>query len=377
MAKGGGSVDDIVRQVMERLAKNAPKTAASTAKSGGRTAASVSAKAMTKAERSAANKAAHASRQGKLMAERAVEAPATKAARTAENRSKYIGKKMVEVNERWGGGSMKLDKAKSYFGQEAEKFNKVIDATDRILTKGSQGRRDSLTKQITKVKEYAKKEGYDLSVSDIAAITKDSLKSASRTNTRAKGNLKYLMEKYGTMNRKELVDTGARKAMAYEKRGKRLEGKKPDYMTANEKATQRRLANLEQRKQQERLIKKADSKMGSSTGARKKAYKPIKETESSMRLRAAQAKNAKKSVVDPKVAKMTDAQRKKLVSDTIKEKNRLKNVKVSGRGYTDAEAKAKLAALGEREMGGSNRLRAKNVKKKSSPEGLRKQFSKK
>ena len=323
MAKG--PYDDIVRKVLERLGANAPKAASSTAKSGGRTAPSVSAKAMTKAERSAANKAAHASRQGKLMAERAVEAPATKAARTAENRSKYIGKKMVEVNERWGGGSMKLDKAKSYFGQEAEKFNKVIDATDRILTKGSQGRRDSLTKQITKVKEYAKKEGYDLSVSDIAAITKDSWKSASRTNTRAKGNLKYLMEKYGTMNRKELVDTGARKAMAYEKRGKRLEGKKPDYMTANEKATQRRLANLEQRKQQERLIKKADSKMGSSTGARKKAYKPVVEKESSMRLRAAQDKNAalanktrtRKVLTD----KQKDARLAKLKKETVRPKS--------------------------------------------------------
>jgi hypothetical protein len=200
---------------------------------------------------------------------------------------------MVEVDERWGGGSMKLDKAKLYLGQEADKFNKVIDATDRILTRGSQGRRDSLTKQIKKMKEYAEKEGYKLSVSDIAAITRDSLKSASGTNTRAKGNLKYLMEKYGTMDRKELVDTGARKAMAFEKRGKRLEGKKPDYMTSQQKETQRRLADLEKRKQQERLIKKADSKMGTAKGPRKKAYKPVKETESSMRLRAAQDKNTK------------------------------------------------------------------------------------
>ena len=329
---------------------------------------------MTKAERSAANKAAHAAGQAKLMAKRAAEAPAEAAARKAVNRKKYIGKKMVEVEERWGGGSMKLDKAKSYFGQESDKFNKVIDATDRILTKGSQGRRDSLTKQIAKMQEYAAKEGYKLSVSDIAAITKDSLKSASRTNTRAKSNLKYLMEKYGKMDRKELVDTGARKAMAYEKRGKRLEGKKPDYMTADEKATQRRLANLEQRKQQERLMRKADSKIGVERGSSKK---PIVEQESSKRLRAAQAKNAKKSVIDPKIAKMTDAEYKKYSAAENKRWKELKGVKVSGRGYTDAEAKAKLAALGEREMGGSNRLRAKNVKKKPSPEGLRKQFSKK
>ena len=44
MAKGGGSIDDIVRQVLERLGANAPKVVAKTAKSGGRTAASVSAK---------------------------------------------------------------------------------------------------------------------------------------------------------------------------------------------------------------------------------------------------------------------------------------------------------------------------------------------
>ena len=325
MAKG--PYDDIVRKVLESLGANAPKTAATTTKSVGRKAVSVPAKAMTKAERSAANKAAHASRQGKLMAERAVEAPAAKVARTAENRSKYIGKKMVEVNERWGGGSMKLDKAKSYFGQETEKFNKVIDATDRILTKGSQGRRDSLTKQITKVKEYAKKEGYDLSVSDIAAITKDSLKSASRTNTRAKGNLKYLMEKYGTMNRKELVDTGARKAMAFEKRGKRLEGKKPDYMTADEKATQRRLADLDKRKQQESLIKKADSQMGSSSGPRKKAYKPVVEKESSMRLRAAQNKNAELANKTRTRKVLTDKQKDARLAKLKKETARPKSSK--------------------------------------------------
>ena len=323
MAKG--PYDDIVRKVLERLGANAPKTAAKTTKSVGRKAASVPAKAMTKAERSAANKAAHASGQAKLMATRAAEAPAIKAARKSASRTKYIDKKMVEVNERWGGGSMKLDKAKSYFGQETEKFNKVIDATDRILTKNSQGRRDSLTKQITKVKDYAKKEGYDLSVSDIAAITRDSLKSASRTNTRAKGNLKYLMEKYGTMNRKELVDTGARKAMAFEKRGKRLEGKKPDYMTADEKATQRRLADLDKRKQQERLMKKADSQMGSSSGPRKKAYKPVVEKESSMRLRAAQDKNAalanknrtRKVLTD----KQKDARLAKLKKETVRPKS--------------------------------------------------------
>jgi hypothetical protein len=325
MAKGGGSVDDIVRQVMERLAKNAPKTAANTAKSGGRKAASVPAKTMTKAERSAANRAKSAADRAKSDAIRAAERPAEKAARKAVNRKKYIGKKMVEVEERWGGGSMKLDKAKSYFGQEADKFNKVIDATDRILAKGSQGRRDSLTQQIKKMKEYAEKEGYKLSVSDIAAITRDSLKSASGTNTRAKGNLKYLMEKYGTMDRKELVDTGARKAMAFEKRGKRLEGKKPDYMTADEKATQRRLADLEKRKQQERLVKKADSKMGSSTGARKKVYKPIVEKESSMRLRAAQDKNAamanktrtRKVLTD----KQKDARLAKLKKETARPKS--------------------------------------------------------
>ena len=322
MAKG--PYDDIVRKVLERLGANAPKTAAKTAKSGGRTAASVPAKAMTKAERSAANRAKSAADRAKSDAIRAAERPAEKAARKAVNRKKYIGKKMVEVEERWGGGSMKLDKAKSYLGQEADKFNKVIDATDRILTKGSQGRRDSLTKQITKVKDYAKKEGYDLSVSDIAAITRDSLKSASRTNTRAKSNLKYLMEKYGTMNRKELVDTGARKAMAFEKRGKRLEGKKPDYMTADEKATQRRLANLEQRKQQERLMRKADSKIGVERGSSKK---PIVEQESSKRLRAAQDKNAALADKNRTRKVLTDKQKDARLAKLKKETARPKSSK--------------------------------------------------
>ena len=323
MAKG--PYDDIVRKVLERLSANAPKTAAKTTKAVGRKAPSVPAKGLTKAERSAANRAKSAADRAKSDAIRAAERPAEKAARKAVNRKKYIGKKMVEVDERWGGGSMKLDKAKLYFGQEADKFNKVIDATDRILTKGSQGRRDSLTKQIKKMQEYAAKEGYKLSVSDIAAITRDSLKSASRTNTRAKGNLKYLMEKYGTMNRKELVDTGARKAMAYEKRGKRLEGKKPDYMTADQKATQRRLADLDKRKQQEQLMKKADSQMGSSSGPRKKAYKPVVEKESSMRLRAAQDKNAalanKNRTRKVLTVKQKDARLAKLKKETARPKS--------------------------------------------------------
>ena len=377
MAKGGGSIDDIVRQVMERLAKNAPKTAANTAKSGGRTAASVSAKTMTKAERSAANKAAHAAGQAKLMAKRAAERPAEKAARTAESSAKGLARSNRATDAAYGGSGatdIKINKAKAYYETEVEKLNRTIDATEKKLSRGSQGRRDMLLKDLERFKKRYNLPS--LSAGDSLGVVRESLSMAKDANRFAKKRLEQLVKQTEGKNFKETVQMGARRARVIENEtGKKLTGKKPDYVSASQKDLNRRMVDLRKKQMQDKLIKKADSKMGSARGPRKKVSKPFVKTKSEINLERAQAKNAKKSVVDPRVNRMTDAQRKKLVADTIKDKNRLKNVKVSGRGYTDAEAKAKLKALSERELGGSNRLRAK--KSKPSPEGLRKQFSKK
>jgi hypothetical protein len=377
MAKG--PYDDIVRKVLERLSANAPKATAKTTKSVGRKAASVPAKTMTKAERSAANKAAHAAGQAKLMAKRAAERPAQKAARTAESSAKGTARANRATDAAYGGSGatdIKIDKAKAYYENEVEKLNRTIDVTERKLSRGSQGRRDMLKKDLEQFKKR-----YDLpslSAGDSLGVVRQSLARAKEANRFAKKRLEQLVKQTEGKNFKETVQMGARRARVIENEtGKKLTGKKPDYVSASQKDLNKRMVDLRRKQMQDKLIKKADSKMGTSSGPRKKVNKPFVKTKSEIALERAQAKNAKKSVVDPKVARMTDVQRQKLVADTIKEKNRLKNVKVSGRGYTDAEAKAKLAALGEREMGGSSRLRSKKAKPKPSPEGLRKQFSNK
>ena len=377
MPKGGGSVDDIVKQVMERLRGSAPKTVATATKSVGRKAPSVPAKGLTKAERSAANKAAHANRQAKVMAERAAKAPAEKAARTAESSAKgtaRANRKTDEAYGGWGATDVKIDRARAYYENEVEKLNRIIDSTERKLSKGSQGRRDMLKKDLERFKKR-----YDLpslSAGDSLGVVREALSQARSANKFAKKRLEQLVKQTEGKNFKDTIQMGARRARVIEdKTGKKLTGKKPDYVSASQKDLNRRMVDLRKKQAQDKLIKKADSKMGNSTGPRKKVYKPVVETKSSKRLRELQAKNAKKSVVDPKVAKMTEAEYKKFLAAENKRWKNLKGVKVSGRGYTDAEAKAKLAALGERELGGSARLRAK--KPKPSPEGLRKQFSKK
>ena len=375
MAKG--PYDDIVRKVLERLGANAPKTAAKTTKSVGRKAVSVPAKGLTKAERSAANRAKSAADRAKYDAKLAAERPAEKAARTAENKAKGVARGNRKAEEAYGYRTeLKNNTAKAWFEKEVDKISRTIDQSERISVRGSQGRKDALRKQINKLDEYAKKEGYELKLSDKKQIIKGVLDDAKRAGEWGNIRLKQVIGQTGGKTTKEMVDMGARRARSQEiKTGKILTGKKPVALTANQQDTQRRLTRLYEKQQQDKLIKKADSKMGNSTGPRKKVYKPVVETKSSKRLRELRAKNAKKSVVDPKVAKMTKAEYKKFLATENKRWKNLKDVKVSGRGYTDAEAKAKLAALGERELGSSARLRAK--KPKPSPEGLRKQFSKK
>jgi hypothetical protein len=201
------------------------------------------------------------------------------------------------------------------------------------------------------------------------------LEDARKAGEWGNKRLRQVVGQTGGKTTKEMVDMGARRARAEEiKTGKIITGKKPDYMTAQNKAEQKRLTALYEKQQQDKLIKKADSKMGTARGPRKKVDKPFVKTKSEIALERAQAANSRKSIIDPKVAKMSPAQRKKFLASENKKWKSLKDVKISGRGMTDKEAKDKLASLGEREIRRSA-VRAKKVK--PSPEGLRRQFSSK
>ena len=351
MAKG--PYDDIVRKVLERLGANAPKAATTTTKSVGRKAASVPAKPLTKAERSAANRARAAADRAKIDAKLAAERPAKKAARTAEAKAKGVARANRKSEEAYGYGAnqLKSNKASAFFEREVDKAQRIIDATNRMGVKGSQGRRDMLTKQINKMKEYATKEGYELKLGDVRAIVKDALSDSAKANAFAKKRLAGIVNETKGKTGREVVEMGARRARAIEiKTGKVVTGSKPARITAKMSETQKRLTALEEKRKFDAVIKKADSKMGAARGSQPKKPKKVVEQESSKRLRAQQEKNAKKSVVDPRVAMMSPAERKKFLAEQNKEWKRLKKVKPSGRGIADKDAKDMLADLGKREL---------------------------
>lgn len=352
MAKG--PYDDIVRAVLERLGAKAPKATASTAKKATRKAASVPAKPLTKAERSAANKAAWAKEKAKRDAKLAAERPAQKAARTAEARAAGVKRANRKAEEAYGYGAnqLKTDKAKAFFEREVDKAQRIIDATERMGVKGSQGRRDMLTKQINKMKEYATKEGYDLKIGDVRAIVKDALSDSAKANAFAKKRLEQIVKQTEGKTGKEVVEMGARRARAQElKTGKVLTGSKPARITPKMSETQKRLSLLEERKKFDKVIKKADSKMGASRGPSKKSGKKVVEQESSKRLRAVQEKNAKKGVIDPRVAKMSPVEYKKFLAEENKKWKAIKDrSKISQSRMSDKEAKDKLAELSKSEL---------------------------
>jgi hypothetical protein len=341
MAKG--PIDDIVRQVMERLGAKAPKAvksvAKSAAKSTGRRGASVPAKAMTKAERSAANKAAHAVKQEALNAERAALRPAQKAARTAENKAKGVARANRKADEAYGGAGVtdiKITKAKAFYEREVDKLQRTIDATDRILSKGSQGRRDMLKKELEGFKKK-----YDvpkLSAGDSLGVVRGAIEKAQKNNAWAKKRLEQVVKQTEGKTFKETVEMGSRRARAIEvKTGKKLTGSTPARITKKEADLQKRLAALRSKDRYEKVIKKADSKIGASRGPSTKPKKQIVEQESSKRLRAAQEKNARKKVA--KTEKMSPAQRKKFLAKEFPKG-----------GMTDAQAKDQLMELGKREL---------------------------
>jgi hypothetical protein len=370
MAKG--PYDDIVRAVLERLGASAPKAAkpaakkaaSSTGRRTARKAASVPAKPMTKAERSAANRAAWAKEKAKSDAKLAAERPAKKAARTAEAKAKGRERGNRKAEERYGYGAnqLKTNKAKAFFEREVDKAQRGIDATENVLAKG----RDSakMEAEIRDIKKYMEKEGYKMSPSDIKAIVSENLRGAGLSRERFKRRLKFIVDETKGKPEREIVEMGARRARAEEiKTGRKITGKTPARITKKESELQKRLALLDEKRKFNALIKKADSKMGTSRGPQPKKAKKVVEQESSKRLRAVQEKNAKKNIIDPRVAKMSPAQRKKFLAEENKKWKRLKNVKISGQKMTDMQAKDALAELGKRELP-SSRVRSKPVEKR-------------
>lgn len=349
MAKG--PYDDIVRKVLERLGANAPKAATTTTKSVGRKATSVPAKTMTKAERSAANRARAAADRAKVDAKLAAERPAQKLARTAEAKAAGVKRSNRKAEEAYGYGAnqLKTNKAKAYYEREVDKLNRTIDATERLLSKGSQGRRDMLKKELEGFKKR-----FDLpklSAGDSLGVVRDAIERAQKNNKWAKERLAQVVKQTEGKTGKEVVEMGSRRARAYEiKTGKTLTGSKPARITSKMSETQKRLSLLEERKNFDKVIKKADSKMGAARGPQPKKDKKVVEQESSKRLRAAQEKNAKKGVIDPRVAKMSPAEYKKFIAQENADWKRLKKVKPSGRGISDKDAKNMLADLGKSEF---------------------------
>jgi hypothetical protein len=296
MAKG--PYDDIVRKVLERLGANAPKATTkatkSTAKKVTRKATSVPAKPMTKAERSAANRAAWAKEKAKSDAKLAAERPAKKAARTAEAKAAGVKRSNRKAEERYGYGAnqLKTNKAKAFFEREVDKAQRGIDATENVLAKG----RDSakMEAEIRDIKQYMEKEGYKMSPSDVRAIVSENLRGAGLSRERFKRRLKFIVDETKGKPEREIVEMGSRRARAEEiKTGKKITGKTPARITKKESELQKRLSLLQERRNFDKVIKKADSKMGASRGPRKKTTKMVVEQESSKRLRSQQDANAK------------------------------------------------------------------------------------
>jgi len=107
-----------------------------------------------------------------------------------------------------------------------------------------------------------------------------------------------------------MIDMGARRARSEEiKTGKILTGRKPDYMSAQSKDLQKRLTALDEKQMQDKLIKKADSKMGPARGPRKKVNKPFVKTSSEIKLEKAQERNAKINRSNAGRKKLTEKQK--------------------------------------------------------------------
>jgi hypothetical protein len=330
------NLDDIIRQAL--------KAGKSAAKKTGKKTGSVSREA-----RKAANKAEAAST-------RAAKTEASKQAREARrgwNRRNFKQVTDTAVSQRYGTGEYKLGKAKENFATDIERFNKVIEATNKELRRGVDS--PQLDKIIRNAKTYAEKEGYTLDASDIKAITQDHMGRARRANMTAKRNLRKVMRKYTEIEKeggqKALVDEGARRALRRESKGQSLVKEVGDDRFAKEREVNKRLEKLERDRKDKKRLSQATSKMRGSSGPRKKTTKKVSEQESSKRLRRAQEANAK-DVVDPRVKKMSPEQYKRFRKREDENWKRLRSIPSPSnkRGMSSKESEKRLKELGDQSL---------------------------
>lgn len=288
MAKGGGG-SDIIKEIAAKALRDAKKAASKAAsKTAGKAAAS------SRAARKEANKAESAARREAATAV----SRADRAERKAINSKRYKSMQETGVAQEYGYGNRRITKAKEYYADELDKIFRVLEGTDRTINVSGK-RRNALVKELRKTEEYLAKEGYGpLTLGEKKTIVKDFLTSTKKANTAAEKRLTGLveytkgLEKSG--GRRAIVDRGAARALQRENRrgGKTLPSILSDEVRASRAATTRKLEKAFEKAGDERLARKANAKIGTSTG--KKQPKKVVEQESSKRLRSQQETNIKK-----------------------------------------------------------------------------------
>lgn len=352
------NLDDIIRQAL-KAGKSASKKVEKTVSS------KVSKKAAaTRAEKKAANKAAAAAKR----AEATAASRSSRAERKAINSKRYKSMQETGVAQEYGYGNRRITKAKEYYADELDKIFRVLEGTDRTINVSGK-RRSALQKELKRNEEYLAKEGYKpLTFGEKKTIVKDFLASTSKANKAAEKRLTGLveytkgLEKSG--GRKAIVDRGAARALQREMRkgGKTLPSILSDEVRASRAATTRKLEKAFEKAGDERLARKAEAKIGTSTG--KKQPKKVVEQESSKRLRRAQEANAK-DVIDPRVKKMSPAEYKRFIKRENEKWKRLRSAPSPSnkRGMTSEESRQRLKELGERSMGSRREPKLPPVKR--------------
>jgi hypothetical protein len=377
MAKGGGGkAGQTIKEIAEKALRDAKKA---TSKAASKTASS------SREARKAANKAEAAS-------SRAAKTEASKQAREARrgwNQRNYKQVTDTAVSQRYGTGEFKLSKAKENFATDVERFNRVIEATDKELRRGVDS--PQLEKKIREAKKYAesavdargKSTPYVLDESDIKAIIKDHRREARQANMTAKRNLKKVMRKYAEIEKeggqKALVDEGARRGLRRESKGQSLVKEVGDDRFMKEREVNKRLEKLDRDRKDKKRLSQATSKMRGSSGPRKKTTKKVEETKSNKKLRTQQDENAKRIVPKTEQGRKALAQMDKDYNRgkiTLERYNELRRGIPKMEGNRNPAEGSRLRSLRERDITARSTKKPApkmgNVKGASGPTGKRK-----
>lgn len=375
MARGGSSIDDIVKAVMAQIAKSRPdvvsaarstvddagkfaSSAASAVKKAlgkskpkvtGKTAKTVTpkpsrsaSKPMTKAERRLANQKADAERRAMGADKRA----ADKAAQRKANREKYLNKEKSKIETRMTASEMRKSGYPLISNALTKKMNSVDFKTRLLQNEGGM-----LDKQVNieayKLVKLYQKDGRKLTPKQVSQLRNNveaEIKSfAERNLDKLSRGVDTRLKNLGKMTPQELDTEAGRMAFRAKKdrvrKGVEPKDSRRDYQVRQDKEIAERLEALDR--------KRADAARnrgtGKPTGPRVKGPESAKAREkrlsalaSERRLVAAQAENAKKIVP-----------RKRLeVSPKKYSAAELKNVKLTTSADV-AEARKVLAKSGE------------------------------